>query len=509
MRFAGLSLLVLFVVALALPAQEPTKNDLLFAIEKQLQAVHESAGPSVGCVVVSRSEQYPKPVRASDVPGTLGVFDPVQFLKNNPRAKPLLAVSLDLSRTENIPDHGFACGVVIDEKGLVLTPYHVIEGATKIYVHLPGRVGSYADIHAADARTDLAVLRLSTPPAGLKAIKFADVRLDERGTRRATVTVGKLVVLVANAYASNFPVDKPSASLGSVTNVRHHLTTKGRENLPRLNSYYDFGPFLEHEAKLNTGISGAALLNLDGEMIGLTTTAPILGLGEKTPEYALPITEPVLRMIHVLRRGEEFEGGALGVALDKDSVVISGVLPLGPAAKAGLRRNDTITHVNGAPVTRYEELLGHIGPAIAGTKVTLTVRGVQNRGDIVLTLGKWQHDRPVIASVRPAPVFGLRVDHDSILAQRVGDNAQAILENTVKGIPEGVSVREVANDSPAATAFKKVGDRPERWLITHVNGDTVTTPTEFYAATKGQKAIKLTVIDPTEAMRPQREVSFP
>ena len=313
---------------------------------------------------------------------------------------------------------------------------------------------------------------------------------------------------MANPYVSSFPVDKPSAALGSVTNVRASLTN-GVEKTRRLDNYYDHGPFLEHDAKLNAGISGAALLNLDGEMIGLTTTATGLGTGDKTAEGAFPLTEPLLRIIDVLRRGEEVEGGFLGITLPlgvtTDGVQIGSVMPLGPAARAGIVTSDTITHVNGARVRNYDDLLGHIGSALAGTKVTLTVRGRQTR-DVVLTLGKWMHSRPVIASVRPDQVFGLRVDHDSILAQIPGDKSPIILN------PEalvGVAVREIVTDSPAATAFKKLGDRPERWLITHVNGTAVHGPTEFYSAAKGQKAIKLTVIDPTEANRKSREVSFP
>ena len=509
MRFAVSLLLALSAFTVVAPAQdrEPTKNELLFAIEKQLQAANETAGPCVACVVVSRSEKYPKPASASDVPGTLGAFDPVQFRKDQPQASAALAKSLDLSRTDSIPDHGFACGVIIDSKGLVLTPFHVVEGATKIYVHLPGGVGSYADIHAADACNDLAALRLITPPAGLKAIKFADVRLPQRGGQRGNVAVGKLTVLVASPYVPNFPINKPSVALGSVTNVRHHLPIEGLDRqLRRLDNYYLYGPFLEHEAKLNTGISGAALLNLDGEMIGLTTTALVPGVGEKQPEYAFPMTDQRLRVIDVLRRGEEVEIGFLGVSLDtaSESVRVRGTVPLGPAAKAGVLSNDVITHVNGAPVKNYDELLGHIGSALAGTKVTLTIN---HTSDVALALGKWQHARPVIASVRPDPVFGLRVDHDSILAQTVGEKAPI---TAPKNVPSGVSIYEVAPNSPAETAFKKIGDEPQkRWLITHINGKAVTSPGEFYAAAKGQKAIKLTVIDPTEAKRPEREVSFP
>ena len=62
-------------------------------------------------------------------------------------------------------------GVVVDANGLILTNYHVVQDATKIFVRLPGGKQSYADIHAADPRSDLAVLKLLTPMAGsLKTI---------------------------------------------------------------------------------------------------------------------------------------------------------------------------------------------------------------------------------------------------------------------------------------------------------------------------------------------------
>ena len=129
----------------------------------------------------------------------------------------------------------------------MLTPYHVVEGATKVYVYLPGRGGSYADIHAADSRHDLAVLKLINPPDKLTAIKFADVRLDNRNGQRPTVAPGKLVVLMANSYIPGFALDKPSAALGSLTNVRHR-TNSGATGKEKSDSYYYFGSLLEHDA---------------------------------------------------------------------------------------------------------------------------------------------------------------------------------------------------------------------------------------------------------------------
>src|SRR5262245_47713596 len=187
MRAVGVTLLVLLPLAATVPAQEPTKNDLLLAIEKQLKTANDTTGPAVACVVVSRSDQYGQSPSA-DQPGKLGAFDPKEFVKANPtESAAKLAPSLDLSDPKNIPDYGYSCGVVIDPNGLILTPYHVVEGATKIYVYLKGGSGSYADIHAADARSDLAVLKLITPPPLLQAIKFGEVRIAEKPKEQGTV----------------------------------------------------------------------------------------------------------------------------------------------------------------------------------------------------------------------------------------------------------------------------------------------------------------------------------
>jgi serine protease Do len=508
MRATGVTLVAAITLASALPAQEPTKPDLLVAIERQLKAAAETAGPSVGCVVVSRSDRYPKVPGAADQPGKLGGYDIKEFLKlNTAPGDARVAVSLDLSDPKNIPDHGYACGVVIDPSGLILTPYHVVEGATKVYVHLPNRVGSYADIHAADGRHDLAVLKLINPPPQLPAIKFADVRLEARNGQRPNVSTGTLAVLMANVYVTGFPVDKPSAALGSVSNIRPRLGLEAGDGKKKVDSYYYFGPFLEHDARLNAGISGAALLNLDGKLIGLTTTTPVVTGGDRAPSYAFPADDAFQRVVEVLRRGEEVDYGYLGVVLDarQNGIIITSVVAQGPAAQAGIDTGDVITHINGIPVGTYDELLINIGSALADAEVKLTVSRFNRERKVNVILGKLKHEQPSIASVRPDAVFGLRVEYGSILAQKlpIGE------ARTGNGVGPGVCVRELTPNSPAATAFKKLGDRPERWLITHVNGAAVATPAEFYKAAKGQASVKLTVRDPSELNPRDREVSFP
>ena len=149
----------------------------------------------------------------------------------------------------------------------------------------------------------------------------------------------------------------------------------------------------------------------------------------------------------------------------------------------------------------------HIGSGLAGGKVRLKVQRGGRTIDMEATLAKFKNEMPYLASVRPEPVFGLRVDYSSVLAQ-VLFGGPFFGGARFGEIPKGVVVREVAADSPAAAKFKLLGDNAH-WVITHVNGTPTLTPPEFYKAAKGQQSLKLTVIDPTETNGRQREVTLP
>ncbi|MCE9565121.1 MAG: trypsin-like peptidase domain-containing protein [Planctomycetes bacterium] len=494
-------------------SDEPNQRQLLAAVEKQLKDTAATAGPSIATIVVSRSEHYPKIAANADTPGKLGDFDPKEFLKSDPKTdRTALAKTLDISDLKGIPDHGYAGGVVIDAEGYVLTPYHVIDGATKVYVFLPGGVGSYADIHAADARSDLAVLKLISPPPRMQAIKFGDVRTGPNGDKSRTVFTGKLCVLLTNAYSSTFGLEQPTAGFGSITNVRSKQFEKEfvrrKEQPPMPTRGAEFNTLLEYDIKPNAGMTGGVLLNLDGEMIGLTNAAAVAWGNEIGPGCAVPVDANFRRIVGVLRKGEEVDYGFLGVTLSefaRPQVVVGALSPKGPAANAGIALGEQITHVNGNPIESYPDLLQHIGSALAGSRVKITLsRGFNRQRDVEVTLTKFGHEMPFIASVRPEPVFGLRVDHRDVLNAGLRVSTEAW-----KDIRDWVSIREIVPNSPAATKFKALGENPKRWMITHVNGTEVTTPAEFYKAAKGQEKIKLTLLDSNETNPRPRELMLP
>jgi len=476
---------------------EPKQDELLAAVQKQLRQTVATAGPTIATVVVSRSEHYGKPANGS-TPGKLGAFDPKEFMKPDPsleRAR--LARSLDLSDVQGIAEHGYSGGVVIDPEGFVLTPYHVIDGATKVYVFLSGGVGSYADIHAADARSDLAVLKLINPPPKLQAIKFADVQTAPLPGQKPTVFTGKLCVLMTNPYTSTFGLGQPTAGFGSITNVR--VKANRKEDDGPAARVTEYGTLLEYDIKQNSGITGGVLLNLDGEMIGLTNAAAVAWGNDVGPGYAMPATASFRRIVDVLRRGEEVEYGFLGVTLNRQrqGVWVDQLTQNGPADRAEIEVGDQIIKLNGLPIDSFHDLLLQVGSALAGSKVKVTVSRFGRMRELEVTLAKFRHDLPFIASVRPDPVFGLRVDYASVRSQ------------DINRIPADVCVRDLVADSPAATKFKTLGDTPTRWLISHVNGNPIANPAEFYKAAKGQDKVKLTLLDSTETNGRPRELTLP
>lgn len=496
MRATVLVVLVVGPVA-ALPAREPTKDELLVAVEKQLRAASDAVGPSVACVVVSRSEKYPKTAERLP-PGKLGAFDRAEFLKltNDARA----ATELDLSDPRTAAHYDCACGIVVDPSGLILTPFHAVEGATKVFVHLPGRAGSYADVFAADGRYDLAVLKLLVPPKGLKPVRFGTAVLTGD---TANVAAGKLVVALGHAPGPRFALDGPRTALGSVTGVRRPVQ---QLNGAPPENYYAFGPLIEHDARAVPPPDGAPLLNLDSEVIGLCTSAAAPA-GERGPRLALPADRNLRRVVEVLKRGEEVDYGYLGIVFERgwQNVTVSGLVRGGPADRGRLQIGDAIVAIDGAPVASFSDLQLHVGAALAGTQVRVTVTRGGGQKELLVTLGKYRHDRTVIVTNRPDAVFGLRVDFNTVIAEApLGPGARPN-----RPLPGGVSVREVLPDSPAAAALKKLGDDPMKWLVTRVGDADVESPAEFYREARGKKSVTLTLLDYTDPTARPREVTLP
>ncbi len=477
-----------FVAVVALAPWGSTRADdeatlqAALALQDTLKRTVEQVEPAIASILVSRNDIYRQlePVSSPDHPGRLGSFNPRNPARPSPeretdRLSQEQLTRLDLGDPKYVPE-SFGSGVVLDEKGLILTNYHVVREATKIYVRLPagkgGSRGSYADIYAADPRSDLAVLQiLNERLLPLKAIQLGD------GDR---VRKMDFVISLANPFAVGFPDGSPSASWGIISNVRRRAPGPAREE-DRNKTLHHYGTLLQTDARLNLGCSGGALLNLHGELIGLTTALAAISGSETAGGFAVPMTERMKAIIAKLRAGEEVEYGFLGVTPSQESPRSEGVLiekatEGSPAFHAGVQRGDRVLAINGIPVRDLDALFLTVGTLFAGSEARVVVRS-PNRTErtIPVTLAKFHVANPgkIIASTKPPAVRGIRVDYTSVLFMRNTSGRGPASYREV--IPAGVFIREVLPGSPAATAQLQVQE-----VITHVNQHAVTTPAEFY-----------------------------
>jgi S1-C subfamily serine protease len=442
--------------------EKPHLADAL-ALEEAMTEVIKRAEPSIACILVTRSESV-------DAQKQLG----------NPDLVP----------------EAYGSGVVIDEKGLILTNLHVVRDATRVYVRLAGGKGGFAEVYAGDPRSDLAVLRLVDPPLPpLKVLRFGD---------GGAVRKGQFAISLANPFAAGFRDGSPSASWGIISNLRRRapsrpVNPKALDEERNYRTLHEFGTLIQADARLNLGCSGGALLNLKGEMIGLSTSQAAISGGETPGGFAVPMDDGMRRIIDVLKRGEEVEYGFLGIQLNTrmvrpqpggDGVLVDHVIAGSPAWAAGLRGGgEYILSVNGTKVQEPDDLFLALGTLLASSTAEVQVRRPLGAAPetVKVRLAKFYVPGKIIASKRPDAIGGLRVDYTSVLFLRPGGP-----QIYAHGIPPGVMIREVVAGSAADAARLQ-----EAKVITKVNGRDVNTPDEFYREMRNATgSVELTLLRP-------------
>jgi S1-C subfamily serine protease len=340
-------------------------------------------------------------------------------------------------------------------------------------VRAAGRQQFEAEILAADPRSDLAVIVPVAIP-GVPAPRLRPIALGDASRLRK----GSFLVALGNPF--NAAQDgKPSASWGILSNLARWVAPEYDEMMfsPRKVSFTNYPTLLQLDAKLNLGMSGGAVVNMKGELVGLTTTAASPVGFDAMAGYAIPMDRIGLRAVAALKEGKEVEYGLLGIRPSHGSTNrVDAVTPNSPAGQGQLQVNDEIVAVNDTPVVDFDTLILAINSYGPGDRVRLKIR----RGDRELTksvvLAKYPVDSETIATNRPPPWRGLRVDYLSIFsAQR---QAVELFQPSLSG----VVVTEVIEDSPAARA----GLRKSQ-VIREVEKTPVANPSQFARAVDGLK----------------------
>ena len=369
-------------------------------------------------------------------------------------------------------------GVIVDaDKGYILTNNHVVENADQITVTLVDNRTFTAKVVGKDPDTDVAVLQIKAD--NLTAANLGD---------SDKLQVGDFVVAIGNPFGLTHTV-----TAGIVSAL-------GRDGIEDSK----FENFIQTDASINPGNSGGALIDINGNLVGINTailsgsSGGNIGIG-----FAIPIDMARTVMEQIIKYGK-VERGVLGVTIQsltpeiakglkisqQTGVVVNQVTPGTGADKAGIKPGDVITSIDGTPVDTNTALHNAVGLLRVGSEVTLSIIRDGKPMTVKATLSKEADDETggdsdtdmhgisVGALDKSSPMFGqvqgvliTAVDPDSDAAQaglRPGDVIVAVSQAPVK------SVAEFHKDAAAAS---KAG---QQLFLTIKRGDQM-----FYASLGG------------------------
>ena len=283
------------------------------------------------------------------------------------------ALVRDIFNRVQLAELGTGSGVIYDKKGLIVTNNHVVEGAQEIVVSLSDGRSVSGQVLGVDAATDLAVVKIEADD--LTVATFAD---------SDQIMVGEPAIAIGNPLGLEF---RGSVTAGVISALNRSIDLGERKF--RL---------IQTDAAINPGNSGGALVNADGEVIGINS-AKIAVSGVEGIGFAIPINaaKPI---IADLEKQGRVSRPYLGVSLvDKDiaerygidvelqgGIYIIKVAGGGPAWKAGLRINDVITKFNGETISSVGDLREKIAAMGIGANVTLTILRGGNEMTVDVTL---------------------------------------------------------------------------------------------------------------------------
>ena len=345
-------------------------------------------------------------------------------------------------------ERGLGSGVVVNADGTILTNYHVVEDADKITVSMGDNKTYPAKVLGTDQPSDLALLKIDA--SNLPYLNLGD---------SDQVRVGDIVLAIGNPLGIGQTV---TAGI---------ISAKGRRTGLSDGSYEDF---LQTDAPINRGNSGGALVNLNGELIGInsqilsgSSNGGSIGIG-----FSIPSNMAKSVMDQLLKDGKVHRG-MLGVNIqnitddtakalelkDTTGVLVSDVKAGSAAEKAGLKRGDVITAFNGEKIEDTNLLRNKVAQTAPGTSVKLTISRDGKESEVNVTLDEFK------ASDSKNPVGESGNDNGNSQGQsgKLGLTLEPLSGRTAKqlGIDSangGLVVTEVDPTGPAAEAGIAAGD---------------------------------------------------
>lgn len=349
-------------------------------------------------------------------------------------------------------ERGLGSGVIVSADGTILTNNHVVEGAEKITVLLADNKTFDAKLVGSDKPSDLAVLKIEAQNMPFLTLGNSD-----------TVRVGDIVLAIGNPLGIGQTV---TAGI---------ISAKGRRTgLSYGNSNDTFEDFLQTDAPINRGNSGGALVNLNGELIGINSQilAGGQGGGNIGIGFSIPSNMAKTVMEQLLKDGR-VRRGMLGINIqnisedtakalelkDTAGVLVSNVRAGSSAEKAGVKRGDIITAINGEKIEDSNVLRNKVAGTLPGTEIKLSITRDGNPVELGATLDEYNVDGTGSPESGENPGSAPNAQPQG---GKLGLSLQPVTPQTAKQLGinegEGLVVTDVDQAGPAAEAGIGKGD---------------------------------------------------
>ena len=265
-------------------------------------------------------------------------------------------------------------GVIITADGYIVTNNHMVENATEINIRLTNQKEYVATIIGRDPKTDLALLKI-TPTATLPPVVFGD---------SDKLRVGDWVLAIGNPFGF-----EQTVTAGIVSGKGRHLGGTPYEN------------FIQTDAAINPGNSGGALVDTNGNLIGINSAIYSRSGGSLGIGFAIPISLAKQVMEQIINHGGVVRGW-IGVEVQDitpelaetfkmskaNGVLIAGVLRGGPADRAGIKPGDVLLEISGRPVNDSTEMLNQVSGLMPGKVAALKILRNLTEAQLQVSIGK-------------------------------------------------------------------------------------------------------------------------
>lgn len=368
-------LALMFIVVTLKPQWLQRQGQLGKQLATPIVALREVA-PGIGGAPATTS--YAEAAQKA-MPAVVNVFSSKDgSLPPDPRAKdPLFRYFFgdrNARKQQDEPAANLGSGVIVSPEGYILTNQHVVDGADQIEVALAdGRTGT-AKVIGSDPETDLAVLKINM--TNLPTITLG--RSDQS-------RVGDVVLAIGNPFGVGQTV-----TMGIISALgRNHLGINTFEN------------FIQTDAPINPGNSGGALVDVNGNLLGINTAIYSRSGGSLGIGFAIPVSTARTVLESIITTGSVTRGW-IGVEpqdvtpeiaesfglQQKSGAIVAGVLQGGPADKAGIKPGDILVSVNGDDITDTTKLLNTVAQIRPGTPTKVHVVRKGKEFDVSVVIGK-------------------------------------------------------------------------------------------------------------------------